>query len=185
MRNLLWLPAFLVATWAGAARADDFNVDAAHSKVTYHLVHKLHEINGVSKKVEGKARLVDGKAQIMLRVPVQSFDSGNVNRDEHMKEVTEAAKFPTVEVKALGEGIAAPASFPSKSEAKLKAQVSFHGVQQMMDIPVTLSWTSPTHVDAETKFAISLDGFKVERPSLMFVKVDDALQLTAELSLNK
>jgi hypothetical protein len=37
-------------------------------------------------------------------------------------------------------------------------------------------------VHASTTFAISLDNFKVERPSLMFVKVDDELKLDAKLA---
>ena len=44
-----------------------------------------------------------------------------------------------------------------------------------------LVWESATKVHARTTFAISLDGYKVERPSLMFVKVDDELKLDAKL----
>jgi hypothetical protein len=40
-------------------------------------------------------------------------------------------------------------------------------------------------VHASTTFAISLDGYKVERPSLMFVKVDDELKLDAKLVFNR
>jgi polyisoprenoid-binding protein YceI len=187
MKILALLFALPVFAFAGGAQADssDFAVDAAQSKASYHLVHKMHEVTGVSKKCEGKARLADGKAQVMVRIPVQSFDSGNVNRDEHMKETVEAAKYPNVEIKALGEGITPPATFPSTTQAKFKGQLNFHGVQQMMELPVTLVWESPTRVRAQTKFNISLDGFKVERPSLMFVKVDDALELTADLVLSR
>jgi hypothetical protein len=37
-------------------------------------------------------------------------------------------------------------------------------------------------VRANTTFSISLDGYKIERPSLMFVKVDDELKLDAKLT---
>jgi polyisoprenoid-binding protein YceI len=186
MRILNWLSVVVLA-FAANAHADsaDFSVDAGQSKASYHLVHKMHEVTGVSKKLEGKARLIDGKAQVMVRIPVQSFDSGNVNRDEHMKETVEAAKYPNVELKALGEGIMPPAAFPGTTQSKFKGQLTFHGVQQMLELPVTLVWESPTKVRAQTKFNISLDGFKVERPSLMFVKVDDALELTADLVLTR
>ena len=186
MRALRLIPLFVLACAARAqAQPVDFSVDGAQSKAQYHLVHKMHEVVGVSKKLEGKARLADGKAQVMVRIPVQSFDSGNVNRDEHMKETVEAAKYPYVELKALGEGIAPPAAFPATVETKWKAQLSFHGVQQMLELPVTLTWESATRVRAKTKFNISLDGYKVERPSLMFVKVDDALEISAELLLQR
>jgi polyisoprenoid-binding protein YceI len=176
-----------VLSFAVDAQGDsaDFAVDTAHSQAAYHLVHKMHEVTGVSKQCQGRARLADGKAQVMVRIPAQSFDSGNVNRDEHMKETVEAARFPNVELKALGEGITPPASFPSTTQAKLKGQLTFHGVPQLLELPVTLVWESPTRVRAQTKFNISLDAFKVERPSLMFIKVDDALELTADLLLTR
>ncbi len=184
MRTLVFSAA--VVAFASVARAQapaDFNVNAAESSLTYHLIHKMHKVDGVSRKVEGKARLMpDGKAQVMVRVPADSFDSGNVNRDAHMKEAVEAAKYPNVELKALGEGVTPPATFPATQKKTFKAQLTFHGVQNVFDLPVDITWESPTKVKASTTFAISLDGYKVERPSLMFVKVDDELKLDAKLS---
>jgi hypothetical protein len=98
-----------------------------------------------------------------------------------MKEAIEAAKYPWVELKALGEGVKPPATFPSTEKKTFKAQLSFHGVQNVFDLPVDVTWESPTKVHATTTFTISLDGYKVERPSLMFVKVDDALKIDAKL----
>src|SRR5438067_775098 len=97
--------AFLLALSPRIARADGpagdiYGVDSKMSSIAYVLVHKLHTIHGVSKKVEGKARVAPtGQATVQVRVPVESFDSENVNRDEHMKETVEAAKFPSVELK--------------------------------------------------------------------------------------
>ena len=124
MRNLT-LVAALVAAAAAVARAQapatDFNVAPAESSLTYHLVHKMHKVDGTSKKLEGKARLTaDGKAQVMVRAPSQSFDSGNVNRDEHMKEAVEAAKYPWIELKALGEGVTLPTTFPTTQKKTLQ-----------------------------------------------------------------
>ena len=97
----------------------------------------MHKVDGTSHKVEGKARLLpDGKAQVMVRAPAESFDSGNVNRDAHMKEAVEAAKYPWVELKALGEGVTAPATFPTTQKKTFKAQLTFHGIQQVFDLPV-------------------------------------------------
>src|SRR6185503_6407555 len=81
MRSLAFVSVLLAAAIARAqAPATEFNVVPAESSITYHLVHKMHRVDGTSHKVEGKARLMpDGKAQVMIRVPSQSFDSGNVN----------------------------------------------------------------------------------------------------------
>jgi polyisoprenoid-binding protein YceI len=171
---------------ATTATATDFNVAPAESSLTYHLVHKMHKVDGVSHKVEGKARLApDGKAQVMIRVPSESFDSGNVNRDAHMKEAVEAAKYPYIELKALAEGLTPPSTFPTTQKKTFKAQLSFHGVQNTFDLPVDVTWESANKVKAQTTFAISLDGYKVERPSLMFVKVDDELKIDSKLAFSR
>lgn len=184
MRSSLILAALTIARIAAAQ--ETLAVDGSQSRITYHLVHKMHKVDGVSKKVEGKAVLLpDGKAQVQVRAPVESFDSGNVNRDAHMKEAVEAAKFPFVELKALADGMAPPASFPATVKKTFKVQLLFHGIKQLFDVPVDVTWESPERARAKASFKISLDGYKVERPSLMFVKVDDELGLDAELTFKK
>ena len=185
MRKLTIVAAVVLAAVATAraqAPATDLSVAAGESSLTYHLVHKMHKVEGVSHKLEGKAHLLpDGKAQVMVRAPSESFDSGNVNRDAHMKEAVEAAKYPNIEIKALADGVTPPTTFPTTQKKTFKAQLSFHGIQNVIDLPVEITWESPTKVHATTTFGISLDGYKVERPSLMFVKVDDELKLDAKL----
>jgi polyisoprenoid-binding protein YceI len=179
------LVAVTVAAAGGLARAQapaELTVDAGKSSITYHLVHKLHRFDGVSHKVEGRARLGgDGKAQVMVRVPVESFDSGNSNRDEHMKETVEAARFPSVELKALADGAAQPASFPSKQKKTFKAQLNFHGAQNVFELPVEVEWLSANEVRATATFTVGLESYKIERPSLMFVKVDNEMQVDVNL----
>src|SRR5262249_11707435 len=186
MRKLALLLVLFLGSVARAEQPADYAVDAKSSTLVYHVVHKMHKVDGVSHKVEGKARIAaDGKAQVMVRVPSESFDSGNVNRDAHMKEAVEAAKFPWVELKALGDGLTPPASFPTTTKKTFKVQLSFHGQQQVLELPVEVIWESAQKVRANTTFEISLDGFRVERPSLMFVKVDDGLKIDAKLIFQK
>jgi hypothetical protein len=172
---LVWLP----------ARADapiGFDVDAQASELVYHIVHKLHRVDSVSHKVSGKAVLLDdGRLQVAVRVPSDSFDSGNVNRDAHQKEAVEAARYPIVELKGIADDVKLPATFPSTVNKTITAQLSFHGVEQKMDVPVIISFESATRAHAEAHFAVSLDAFKVERPSLMFMKIDDQMKIDAKL----
>ncbi len=171
---------------AAASAEELYTLDPSASTVTYHLVHKMHRVDGVSKRAEGKARLLPtGQVQVAVSAPVDSFDSGNVNRDASMKEAVEAARFPTVEVKALADAVAAPAGFPATVEKKAKVQLTFHGVQELLEVPVKIEWQAPGQVRVTGSFTISLDHHKVERPSLMFIKVDDALKIDAALAFRK
>ena len=185
MRTLIALSVLSICL-PSRARADaaaSFAVVKGESVITYHLVHKLHRFDGVSKSVEGKARVAaDGTAQVMVRVPVESFDSSNVNRDAHMKETVEAARYANVELKAVGKpSLPAAPSYPLKVPVTFKAQINFHGVAQNFELPVELTYESATRVRATAHFTVSLESFKIDRPSLMFVKIDDGLTVDADV----
>jgi polyisoprenoid-binding protein YceI len=154
------------------------------STVSYKLIHKLHEVVGTAKPSEGKARLLpDGTLQVVVRAKVEDFDSGNGNRDAHMKEATEAAKFPLIEFKGVATGFKVPEKFPAEVPVTVKGKLTFHGVTQAQEVPLKARFTSAKDVSAEGTFNISLEGYGVERPSLMMVKVEDALVLELKLAL--
>lgn len=168
------------------AAAIVLSTDPAASSISYHMVHKLHKFDAISKKIEGKVKILPtGQAQIVVRAPVESFDSGNSNRDAHMKEVTQAAQFPQVEFKGLCDSCAMPATFPTTVDKMLKGELNFHGVKKSLELPVKLTYESPTLVKATAQLAVSLDEFKIERPSLMFAKVEDALKLDINIVMKQ
>ncbi|PTL79606.1 YceI family protein [Vitiosangium sp. GDMCC 1.1324] len=163
-----------------------YSVNNGDSSITYHLKHKLHVVDGTAHPAEGKARILpDGTLQVAVRANVADFDSGNANRDAHMKEATEAAKFPTIEFKGVASGVKVPASFPSEQSVVVKGQLTFHGVKQPVEVPMKVVFTSAKEVTAESKFQVSLESFKVERPSLLMVQVDDALDMETKFKLKE
>ncbi|WP_342377542.1 YceI family protein [Myxococcus stipitatus] len=152
------------------------------SSLTYKLHHPAHEVVGKAKPSDGKARLMpDGTLQVAVRANIKDFDSGNGNRDAHMMEVTEMAKFPIVDFKGVAKGVTMPTAFPAKVPVTLKGKLTFHGVTQDVEVPLTVVFKSATEVTTEGSFDISLDAYKVERPSLLMVKVDDKLVLEPAL----
>ncbi|HZI06941.1 MAG TPA: YceI family protein [Archangium sp.] len=163
-----------------------YSVRSADSSLTYRLKHALHDVEGTARPTEGKARLLpDGTLQVAVRANVADFDSGNANRDAHMKEATEAPKFPIIEFKGLASGVKVPTTFPSAQAVTLKGQLTFHGVKQAVEVPMKVVFTSDKDVSATGTFQISLEAFKVERPSLMMKKVDDALDLQTKFQLQE
>jgi polyisoprenoid-binding protein YceI len=182
--SLVLSPSAFAQEAVNAARM--YSVRSDGSALTYRLKHKLHVVEGKARPTEGKARLLpDGTLQVAVRANVADFDSGNSNRDAHMKEATEAAKFPTIEFKGVATGVKLPTAFPSEQAVVLKGQLTFHGVKQAMEVPLKVVFTSAREVSAEGQFQISLEAFKVERPSLLMVKVDDALDLETKFQLQE
>jgi len=84
-------------------------LDLRQGTLTYAVVHKLHEVRGTSKDVEGRAlALPDGTVKVQVRAKVASFDSGNSNRDVNMREVTHEAAHPYTEVRGTLSGVTLP-----------------------------------------------------------------------------
>lgn len=156
---------------------------AEGSTISYRLVHKFHAVEGVARAVEGKAIVApDGGVRLAVRARVDAFDSGNSNRDAHMLEVTEAARFPFVTVKAVAEGLRVDA-FPGAAELPLRGAIDLHGVSRELVATAKLAFTSPERAEAEATFPVSLTAHDVERPSLLFVRVEDRIEIVARLVL--
>ena len=147
--------------------------------IRYTLVHKLHEVRGTSHKLEGLAKVQPGgPTLVQVRVPVASFDSGNSNRDSHMREATHEAAHPYVEVK----GTLPPLQLPlaGKTDLPLDAKVELNGEIERQTIPVTLTQEGQA-LRAKFSFPVSLDAHHVERPELLLVKVDDKVVIDGDL----
>ena len=154
-------------------------LDLREGTLSYTLVHKLHEVRGVTRQLEGRALIQpDGKALVQVRTRVASFDSGNSNRDEHMREVTHEGAHPYASVKGTLPGVSLPLLAPL--ETTLHATVELNGEKQPAEVPVKLE-PSDGGVRAKFSFPVSLEAFKVERPELLFVKVDDQLVIAGDL----
>src|SRR5712692_2983062 len=94
---------------AAAGRADEARptlLGLEQGTLSYTVVHKLHQVTGTTQKLEGLARLQPGgPTLVQVRARVATFDSGNSNRDAHMRE-------------ASGErGVRAKFSFPISLDA--------------------------------------------------------------------
>ena len=165
----------LAALLVVAAPSDvrTYAVDPATSTVAYHVVHPFHRVTGTSSRVEGKAVLFpDGKVIAMVRVPVASFDSGVANRDSNMRDAVEHGRFPFVVFKGVSS-ILTPVSYGRPAPTTLRGELDFHGVKRPIDVPVSVEFQKDGSAKVRGAMAVSLDAHRVERPSLLFIKVDD------------
>ena len=180
-------PALVLASLAVALLAPASRADAPAPKVlalkettlTYFVVHPMHKVSATCKTAEGAAKVnPGGPVQVQVRAKVACFDSGDSNRDVHMREVTHEPVHPFVSVKGTIDGLSLPLAAPA--EKTLVAKVELNGETQSVTIPFTVS-TEGGKIRAKFKFSSSMEGFKIERPSLLMVKVEDALVIEGEL----
>ncbi len=149
--------------------------------VEYHMVHKFHKITGVSKAMEVRGTVDASGLKVMARAQVGTFDSDNANRDAHMMETVEGEKYPWVSVRAALPGFKLPTSGTAK--VTVQASVELHGVAVSHPIDITLKTDDGTHLHASFEFPESLTAHKIERPSLLFVPVEDLITIIGKADI--
>ncbi|TMA84606.1 MAG: YceI family protein [Deltaproteobacteria bacterium] len=154
-------------------------LDLRKGTLTYTVVHRLHEVRATSHQVEGRALAQpDGTVKVQVRVRVATFDSGNSNRDEHMREVTHEHSHPYAEVKGTISGVTVP--LQQSQETTLHGTVELNGEKRAQDVAVKLE-PAGGGVRASFAFPLSLEAFKVERPQLLLIKIDDRAVISGDL----
>jgi hypothetical protein len=179
----LLLTALLAQTVAPAPTGVTLSVTPQKSVLRYTIVHKFHKVQGQSKLVAGKAVLKpDGTLQVMLRAPIGSFESGDGNRDEHMREALQESKYPYVIYKGVAKLKEGTTVLPPKLDVVLAGELEFHGRKQPETVSVHVEGTG-SGAHATGHFAVSLDRYQIERPSLLLIKIDDACAIDFDLRL--
>jgi polyisoprenoid-binding protein YceI len=153
--------------------------EASTSSVKYSMVHKLHSWEGVSKDLKVATKWNEQKneiEQISIVVNVATFNSGLSSRDSHMMEVLDGLTYPRIlfsisSVQYTPEGIF------------VKGKLQFHGVERVIETKVKLEKMNRKLVFSGS-LPILLEDYKVERPSLLFVKVDNKIQIDFQVVYN-
>jgi len=182
MRSLLLCLSLLATTsvWAlpTPKAKTKLVVDKSRSTVTYTMKHPVHTWDGVSREVNG-ALLYDTDTKkvenLAMVIKVASFDSKNANRDSHALEVLEALKYPNVtftaqDIRPNADGTLA-----------VNGKLTFHGVTRPVSVNVTQK-ESGKALQFEGSFPVSLSDYKIEKPSLMMVPVEEVMTISFRLS---
>jgi len=178
-------PLAILALLVAGADPQVLTLDPAASVVRFHVNHALHKVDGASRAVEGKAMLdADGTVRTMVRIPVQSFDSGDANRDSHMLETLQAGKFPHVVFKGVGK-VSGTAPGGKPADVVLRGELDFHGVKRPVEVPVTVEFGRDGSARVRGKLTVSLEAHQVERPSMLTIKLDDDCTIAFDLKLGR
>jgi polyisoprenoid-binding protein YceI len=170
-----WFVALLVVTVAVSALGQPRAAQLlkGESWIAYRLVHPLHEIDAKSTSPEYSVEIDPTKREIKTvaaQVDVTSFDSGNSNRDSHAMEVVEALLYP--------EATFTSTSVIQKEDSLfVTGNLTFHGVTKEITMTGTDTW-QPNRLDVHGAFTIGLTEFKIDRPSLLMIPVEDKLSFS-------
>jgi polyisoprenoid-binding protein YceI len=105
-----------------------------------------------------------------MTVDVTTFDSGNSNRDSHAMEVIDAITYP--DARFTGD------TFETRGDSMMvTGNLTFHGVTEKVTLRTLPHWEQSSLTVSGT-LDISLTEFKIERPSLLMIPVDDDLHFS-------
>jgi len=150
------------------------------SKISYLGSHPAHDWMGVSQNFKGGIVCYDNlECVIKIQIPMESFDSGNSNRDSNMLYYVESNKYKYVTFYSDSFKLDNSLLLAGKN-INLNGKLNFHGMKK--DISFNVLMTSDSQfLRGQTQFEINLSEYNVERPSLLFVPISNKVTIKCDL----
>lgn len=142
------------------------------SWINYQGKHPFHSWQATSRDISCVITFDEDNFQIetvAVSAKVLSFDSKNTNRDSHALEMVEALTFPKInftsaDIKQHEGGMV------------IKGNLNFHGVTRVVNVDVK-SIMEGNQIRIDGSFPVKLQDFRVKRPALLFVKIEDEIKV--------
>lgn len=138
------------------------------STLTYHVDHTLHHVSADSHAAKGKGLCSDKGCDFLVAAPVNTFESGDSNRDSHMLQTVQGAEHPIVSVRThLPQEPTTPA-------IQADLQVDFAGhVETYSKVSLSIIEKTPDVLHVKGTVPLVLTRHKITRPSLLGVPIKD------------
>ncbi len=136
MKRIATLAAAAVLTASAALAAPEtFQFDKGHSLVGFRIRHFVSKVEGRFREFDGTAfldRQNPAASRVDLTVQAASIDTGNENRDKHLKsaEFFDVERFPTITFKST------KVTAKGKDSYEVTGDFTMHGVTKTVTIPV-------------------------------------------------
>lgn len=147
------------------------------STLSYHMSHPMHQVDGVSRAAKGKGVCHAGTCDFLIAAPVNSFDSGDSNRDLHMVQVTRGAQFPMVVVRTrIAE------QTPSSGTIYADLEVQFAGQTMKYNHVPFEKTTSGNEVRITGTVPATCVDFKIDPPSFLTIPIKNEIPVRVEMT---
>ena len=161
---------FLFSFFLSLLNASSFRVE--NSLITYFGVHYLHKWEGSTGDVKGAVsydKNID-QYECSISVPLSTFSSGNDNRDSNMLVYCRAFDFPNINFQSTSIKV-------NESTLEIEGKIEFAGEEKEIKTNAKLNSLDNNLFAIEGELDILLSEFKVERPSLLFVEIEDLVKI--------
>jgi hypothetical protein len=147
------------------------------STLTYHVSHPMHQMDGISHAARGKGTCNAGQCYFLIAAAVNSFDSGDSNRDLHMVQVTRGAQFPLVVVRTRVPEV------PHVSGTNfVDLQVEFAGqTVTYKHVPIQET-VNGSEVKIIGTVPATCSDFKIDRPSFLTIPISNEIPVKIDMT---
>ena len=143
-----------------------------NSLITYFGVHYLHKWEGSTSDVNGVVSYNKASEQYecSISVPLSTFSSGNDNRDSNMLVYCKAFDFPNINFQSTSIKV-------QEDTLEIEGRIEFAGKEKVIKTSAELNSLDNNLFAIEGELDILLSEFEVERPSLLFVEIEDLVKI--------
>ena len=142
--------------------------EVTSNKIVYYGVHALHKWEGSTTKTTGTLSYNKNKKTYScnITVPLNTFSSGNDNRDSNMLTYCNAITYPDIIFKS--KMIAVNNEF-----IDLEGIIEFAGKKRNLKTVAHVIELNENEFSIQGEFEILLSDFGIPQPSLLFIKMED------------
>jgi len=178
MKHLFVFITTLLLTTSVSALTLSGNYALTKGSLNYHVHYIVKHVQGKSTNVKGKGICKKAKCSFIVAAPIKSFVSKDSNRDVKMQTVTKAAQYPMVVVRVSSESTL-------NVNQTFNAQIKFAGVTKEYK-NITLKAMGTNKAFSITGILkIKLSDFKIERPTLLAIAINDELPIDINLMFSR
>jgi hypothetical protein len=174
MRSLLLSLGLLAAPLAAQAQTQYV---LAKSTLTYHMSHPIHQVDGTSSDAKGKGACAAANCDFLIAAPVNTFKSGDSNRDLHMVQTVRGAQFPMVVVRTtLSNPIPPDGAIYADLEVQFAGQTAHY-----QHVPFQKTTTgNQVHIVGTVPSTCS--DFKIDPPSFLTVAIKNEIPVRVDMT---
>ena len=169
IRCLMFALVLLSTTARLTTAADEYTYDGVHSSVSFKARHiDISWIHGRFNQVEGKFsidRQHPEKSTFQLTIKVESIDTANAARDEHLRQPDyfDAKQFPTIEFKSTSVK-------PIKDGYEVTGDFTMHGTTKKVTFPLIggkeVEWMNSKHVGFSTELKVKRSDYNFDKSQI-------------------
>lgn len=168
--------------------AGEYHVDKKQTNsVKFISKATIESFEGNTEKIDGYIVLQDApnlyQAELYFEVDLNSVDTGIGLRNRHMREeYLHTDKYPLTSFK--GKITNVKRITDTQYDVTVTGEMDLHGVKKTRMINGTINFSSKG-ININTEFIVKLTDHNIEVPSLMFMRINEDIQLVLDFNLKK